>query len=215
VTFGPTVSSDAVVYRNVKDYFEKSDNISYMCWFNMNNYTSNDNYYLFDYYDPINSQGFKITLNGTTLTTKINDTNYNLQLGAEGTSTGLSEEVWYGYILNIDQRQRKVSQYIYKRNIEDEEFGSRLSTTILKKVNSVTIDHTPTTFKLENISAKLKGCDMKITNLRFFIDVIPENQHSKMLNQSIIRDDSKYLVFADNANQRLVLPSFEINQVKQ
>jgi hypothetical protein len=215
VTFGPTVSSDAVIYRNVKDYFEKSDNISYMCWFNMNNYTSNDNYYLFDYYDSINEQGFKITLNGTTLTTKINNTDYNLQLGAEGTSTGLNEEVWYGYILNIDQRQRKVSQYVYKRNIEDEEFGSRLSTTILKKVNSVTSDHTPTTFKLENVLAKLKGCDMKITNIRFFIDVIPENQHSKMLNQAIVRDDSKYLIFADNANQRLVLPSFEINQVKQ
>ena len=55
---------------------------------------------------------------------------------------------------------------------------------------------------------------MKITNIRLFIDVIPENQHSKILNQSIIRDDSKYLIFADNANQRLVLPSFEINQVK-
>jgi hypothetical protein len=71
----------------------------------------------------------------------------------------------------------------------------------------------PVEFELENVSARILGCDMKITNIRLFSDVIPENQHSKMLNQSIIRDDSKYLIFADNANQRLVLPSFEINQV--
>jgi hypothetical protein len=46
-----------------------------------------------------------------------------------------------------------------------------------------------------------------------FIDIIPEDQHNKILNQSIIRDDSKYLLFADNANQRLVLPSFPLSQV--
>jgi hypothetical protein len=180
----------------------------------MNNYTNNDNYYLFDYYDEINDLGFKITLNNKSIVTKVNGIDYTLTLGDEGSSTGLSEEVWYGYILNIDQRQRKISQYIYKRNIEDEDLGARISTTILRKVNSSQQDFEPIEFKLENVSAKLKGCDMKITNIRLFGDVVPENQHSKMLNQSIIRDDSKYLIFADNANQRLVLPSFEINQVK-
>jgi len=214
VTFGATFGSDAVIYRNAKDYFAKSDNINYMCWFNMNNYTNNDNYYLFDYYDEINDLGFKITLNNKSIVTKVNGIDYTLTLGDEGSSTGLSEEVWYGYILNIDQRQRKISQYIYKRNIEDEDLGARISTTILRKVNSSQQDFEPIEFKLENVSAKLKGCDMKITNIRLFGDVVSENQHSKMLNQSIIRDDSKYLIFADNANQKLVLPSFEINQVK-
>jgi hypothetical protein len=135
-------------------------------------------------------------------------------MSAEGTSSGLNEETWYGYILNVDQRQRKISQYVYKRNIEDEDLGSRISTTILRSVNSSVMDLEPVEFTLENISAKIKGGDMKITNIRLFIDVIPENQHSKMLNQSIIRDDSKYLIFADNANQKLVLPSFDLNQNK-
>jgi hypothetical protein len=185
-----------------------------MCWFNIQNYTINDTYYLFDYYDDVNNLGFKITINNKNLKVRYNGLDFTLSLGEEGTSTGLSEETWYGYILNIDQRQRKISQYIYKRNLEDEDLGSRISTTVLKKVNSIENDLDPVEFKLENISAKLRGCDMKITNIRLFVDVIPENQHSKMLNQSIIRDDSKYLIFADNANQKLVLPSFEINQVK-
>ena len=214
VSFGSTSSTDAVVYRNTKDYFKKSDNIGYMCWFNVNNYTTNDTYYLFDYYDDENDLGFRVSINNDIVTTKFNGTDYSLTLGQEGTSTGLNEETWYGYILNVDQRQRKVSQYIYKRNIEDEDLGSRLSTTILKKVISNELDLVPVEFELENISAKLLGCDMKITNIRLFIDVIPVDQHSKMLNQSVVRDDSKYLIFADNANQKLVLPSFDINQVK-
>jgi hypothetical protein len=214
VSYGDTFANNAVVYRNTKDYFRKSDNISYMCWFNIQNYTINDTYYLFDYYDDVNNLGFKITINNKNLKVRYNGLDFTLVLGEEGTSTGLSEETWYGYILNIDQRQRKISQYIYKRNLEDEDLGSRISTTILKKVNSIENDLEPVEFMLENISAKLRGCDMRITNIRLFVDVIPESQHSKMLNQSIIRDDSKYLIFADNANQKLVLPSFDINQVK-
>jgi hypothetical protein len=214
VSFGQNTSSDAVVYRQLKSYFTKSDNISYLCWFNINNYTINDTYYLFDYYDELNDLGFKITINNDKIITKFNETNYELVLGEQGSPTGIDEETWYGYILNIDQRQRKLSQYIYKRNLDDEEMGSNINTTVLRSVVSSEMDLEPREFKMENVVAKLKGCDMKITNIRLFVDVIPISQHSKILNQSIIRDDSRYLIFADNANQRLVLPSFEINQVK-
>ena len=52
---------------------------------------------------------------------------------------------------------------------------------------------------------------MKITNIRFFVDVTPEDAHNKILNQTIIRDDAKYLIFADNANQRLTLPNYPLD----
>jgi len=55
------------------------------------------------------------------------------------------------------------------------------------------------------------GADMKVTNIRYFADIIPETEHNKILNQYIIRDDSKYLVFADNATTRLYLPNFPYN----
>ena len=79
----------------------------------INNYTVNDNYYLFDYYDDTNDLGFRITINNDQIKTKYNGVDYTLTMGSEGTSTGLNEETWYGYILNVDQRQRKISQYIY------------------------------------------------------------------------------------------------------
>lgn len=208
VKFGVTYSTTAVEYSNMKTHFKVSDNTSYTSWFNINNYTVNDNYHLFNYYDDSNNIGFDININNNELVTTINEDTYTLSL-----DNGLEEETWYASIINIDQRQRKISQYIYKRNVDDESDASSLNSTKLKLVYSNELDMTPVEFILEDISAKLLSGDMKITNIRMFIDIIPLDQHHKILNQSIIRDDSKYLLFADNANQRLVLPNMTLSQV--
>ena len=57
------------------------------------------------------------------------------------------------------------------------------------------------------------GSDMKMTNIRMFNDVIPESEHTKLLNQIIIGEDYKYLIFADNANKRITLPRYNVSQV--
>jgi hypothetical protein len=209
VDFGLTYSLDGVVYKNMKNNFEKGDNISYMCWFNINNYTINDTYNLFNYYDSVNNLGLDININNNLVTLDWSDTAYGLTL-----SSALEEEVWYAYLVNINQRQRKIEQYIYKRNVDDESEASSLNSTILKKVYYNSLDLTPIEFELENINAKILSGDFKITNIRLFNDVIPENQHNKILNQAIIRDDAKYLIFADNANQRLVLPNYSLGMNK-
>jgi hypothetical protein len=122
----------------------------------------------------------------------------------------LDEEVWYCYTLNIDQRNRKMSQFIYKRNIDFEEDAGKLINNFLRKVYSDEQDMTPIEFQIENTNPQLLGSDMRATNLRLFTDIIPESTFDKILNQAIIRDDSKYLVFADNANTRLTLPNFPL-----
>jgi hypothetical protein len=206
VPFGLTFSNDAVVYRNMKNYFQKGTNVSFMCWFNINNYTNNDNYNLFNYYDYSSQQGIDITINADVARVQWNDQSFGLTL-----SNGLDEETWYVYLVNIDQRQRSISQYIYKRNVDVESDANNLNSTKLKKIYSNTIDLIPTEFKLENVNAKILSGDMKITNLRLFLEVTPEDQHTKILNQTIIRDDAKYLIFADNANQRLTLPNYPLD----
>ena len=206
--FSATHSTDAVVYRNMKEYFKVSDNIGYICWFNINNFAINDNYHLFNYYDDVNKLGFNMIINSDISRVTLNDDKYDMPL-----IDSLVENTWYAYLVNIDQRQRKITQYIYKRDVEDEEDASSLGSTKLKKVYSLQLDMTPVEFTLEGISASLLSCDMKMTNIRLFIDIIPEDQHNKILNQTMIRDDSKYLLFADNANQRLMLPNMPLNQV--
>jgi len=206
--------NDAVTYRNMKNNFLVSDNISFFCWFNMFNYTSNDTYEFFNYYDNTNSLGMKMSLHADNIKVTLNTDEYDLQIGIPGNAQGLDEETWYAYLVNIDQRQRVISQYIYKRDVDDEEMASYLGSTILRRVYSSSNTMTPVEMVMENGTiAKIKGADMKLTNIRLFTDVIEEEQHSKLLNQSNIGNDSKYLIFADGANNRLVLPYYPLGNV--
>lgn len=201
---------DAIIYRNMKQLFQVSDNIGFICWFNINNYTVNDKYTFFKYYDDNNSLGMKMELQSDNIEITLNSDTYNMPLGVTGGADNLIEGDWYAYLVNIDQRQRKIHQYIYQRYSED---GLNLNNTYLNKLFDLESDLIPVEFEIENIPAKILGSDMKITNLRLFSDVIPEDTHTKILNQAIIRDDSKYLIFADNANQQIVLPNFPLGQI--
>ena len=101
-------------------------------------------------------------------------------------------------------------QYIYKRNVEFEEDVEKLTSDKLLKVYESTIDIDPVEYILEGVNPNILGSDMKVTNIRLYSDILPEEIHDKILNQYIIGDDSKYLYFGDNATNKLSLPSFKI-----
>ncbi len=209
VPFSVTSSNTAVSYQNFnKTYFDESNNLSFICWFNIFNYTSNDNYHLFNYYDSASSLGFDVNITNDVVTVKWNSATYSMTL-----NNSLDEEVWYGYLVNVDQRQRKITQYIYKRNVDDEDDAESLKSTELRQVYKFEQSMTPDNFRLENTIPKLLSGDMKITNVRLFIDVVPEAEISKLLNQNILRDDTKYLIMGDNANKKLTLPNLAIGQI--
>ena len=205
---------DAVIYRNFRNYFQVSDNFSFFLWFNINNYTANETFNFIDYYDSTNLKGFKIDLTNDKTTFTLNTATYSMSMTASNGGDAISESVWYAYLINVDQRQRKVSQYVYKRNSDTESNAEYLSSTALNKLYSLTSTLTPVEFELETTTKmRIKASDMKATNIRFFNDVIPESEHSKLLNQYIIGEDYKNLIFADNANKRLVLPNLDFSQV--
>lgn len=207
-----TFSSIAVTYQNVRPFLLDSDNVGFQIWFNINNYIQNEVYNFFNYYNDSTNRGYKFDLINDEIIVTLNSATYSFHLtGAPTNNTiALNEEVWYAYVCNIDQRNRTMSQYIYKRNVEFEEDAANLPNTLLKGVykNQQTIE--PITFNPEGVPSRLLGSDMKATNLRLFTEIIPEKEHTKMLNQYIVRDDSKYLVFADNATTRLYLPKFPL-----
>jgi hypothetical protein len=200
----------AVVYRNFNSLLKKSDNLSFVAWFNINNYINNEIYNFISNYDNDNKLGWILSLKDDTLTFKINQDEYNFNLISNSNlNDALLEETWYSIILNIDQRNKKLQTFIYKRNIEDEEDAQRLPNNLLKKVyyKQETIDSYE--FDIEN-KLQILASDMKITNIRLFSDIIPEPTHNKILNQYIIGDDSKYLIMADNATEKLILPRFPL-----
>lgn len=204
-----------VKYKNINSILKVSDNIGFYAWFNLKNYLEGEEYNFFNFYDDTNSLGWKINLVSDSIVTTLNSDSYTWSFNGSSGDIALSEDVWYCYVINIDQRQRKMSQYIYKRNVEDdEEDRSRLlNSTILKPVYSfVDQDITPIEYELDsNILAHIENSDMKLTNIRLFNNIIPETEHNKLLNQYIIADDSKYLIFADNASMKLNLPNFKDN----
>ena len=203
----------AVKYQNFDPVLSVSDNIAYMIWFNINNYITDEVYNFVNYYDVTNSLGWKVNLSNDAIQVNLNSDTYTYDLMGSPASDNmaLEEETWYCYVLNINQRQRTMDQFIYKRNVDEEDDAANLSSTILRKVYSNSQNITPIAYQIEgDVTCEILASDMKITNIRMFTDIIPADQHNKICNQYVIRDDSKYLVFADNATTRLYLPKFPL-----
>lgn len=203
----------AVKYKNFDPLLRVSDNIGYQIWFKINNYITNEVYNFMDYYDATNSLGWKVDLSNDAIQVKLNSDTYTYDLMGYPSDQNMAfeEDVWYCYVLNVDQRNRKLEHHVYKRNVDDENDAANLSSTILRKVYQGSQDITPITYQIErNVTCQILASDMSVTNIRLFMETIPAEQHNKILNQYIIRDDSKYLVFADNATTRLYLPKFPL-----
>lgn len=206
--------SVAVRYKNLDTLLKVSDNIGFTIWFKLQNYVMDEVYNFFHYYDETNSLGWKADLiNDDIIVTANNDSySFNLKGMSTNDTIALDEDVWYCYVMNIDQRNRELQQFIYKRDVVDEADAAMSMSTILHQVykNNQTI--APFEYILEENYCELLGSDMRATNLRLFADIIPENYHNKILNQYIVGNDSKYLVFADNATTRIYLPNLPFNE---
>lgn len=207
----------AVQYFNLNPMQGVSNNLSFYIWFNLYNYVTDDVYNLFTNYEDVTSQGMRVNLLNDKISVELNDTQYDFNLTGILTNDviSLDEEVWYCYCVNLDQRQRTLEQWIYKRDCDDEADATALSSTILRKVYHNLQDIVPVEWVFTSLTAdncKLLGSDMKVSNIRLFDDIIPEDQHNKLLNQYIIGNDSKHLVFADNATTRLYLNNFPYNE---
>jgi hypothetical protein len=203
----------AIKYQNLDPILRVSDDIGYQIWFRINNYITDEVYNFMDCYDTTNSLGWKVDLSNDDINVTLNSDTYTFNLMGYTSDQNLAfeEDTWYCYVLNINQRNRKLEQFIYKRNVDDEDDAANLSSTILRKVYENKQDMTPIEYELEgNITCQILASDMSVTNIRMFMETIPADQHNKILNQYIIRDDSKYLVFADNATTRLYLPKFPL-----
>ena len=214
-----TSQSPGVVYKNLDPVLNVSDNIGYMLWFNINNYIVGENYNFFNYYDNVNNLGWQINLKNDIITLNMNSATYSYNITGATISNAVAfqENTWYCYVANIDQRNGQFEQFVYKRNVSIESDAGNLNSTLLKQVYYNTMSYTASNYELvytypdmNSVNGQILSSDMKVTNIRLFVDVIPQSYHQKLLNQNIINQDTKYLVFADNANSRIYLPNYPI-----
>ena len=202
----------AVIYKNLESKLLESDNLSFNCWFSINNYVDGDVFNFYNNYDSANQLGIAINLTNDNITTKINSDTYTFSLiGTTSSVTALLENTWYALMINIDQRQQTLTHYIYKRNVDIEAFAGRINSNVLQLVYSDTQSIPLHLFELSGIDPMILGSDMKLTNIRLFNDVVPVDFHSKLLNMYQVGPDYKTIIFSDNANERLQLPFYPYN----
>lgn len=88
------------------------------------------------------------------------------------------------------------------RPVKNTELNIQLKDTNLLKVTSIEYSNIePFSFEIDK-TLSICASDIKLTNLRIFDDVIPEESKSNILLQRIIQD-SNYLMLADNASGKL------------
>ena len=118
----------AVTYTKADQNLEPGYNRSFMGWFKIGSQYSpdkaltkaifnsyeipkNTTYNLLTNYDSTNKLGYQYNIEKDLFSFKINEIYYNMKIS-------MMTDVWYQYVINLDQRQRKVKINLYKRTTD-------------------------------------------------------------------------------------------------
>jgi hypothetical protein len=184
----------------------KGDNRSFMVWFKLPiipNLT--DVYSFLDNYDLLTTKGYAMWYQNLAVHFKLNGVQYDLP------TIGILPNVWYCYVINLNQRLNYVQQEIYQRDtvidINGNETGAEILNTssLILQWSQVWEGTTPEEFE-HSQRMQIFGSNIYLTNIRLFTDVIPKSAYTKVLNQQIVKS-SDFLIFADNTDARIVLPN--------
>lgn len=145
----------AIDYTKADNSLLKSDNRSFIFWFNFNNGYDEDSRPNNTMYQNYNIKsgiefnllnncdtgitGYKIYYRGDALFFKLNENMYKLE-------KQLSTNVWYAGVINLNQKQETLDMYIYKRNGD-------LSSTFIEPTTFLKIDAVSGTTEYENYLA--------------------------------------------------------------
>lgn len=195
----------AVIYKLVDNYIKEGDNRAFTSWFKFTNYNTEENYNLLTNYDDINNIGYRIDILDGDLIFTYGEDIYELNVSLES-------NIWYSYLINLNQVQRKVELYVYKRNISNESLASLAKSSKLKLLFSNSFDIIPKEMELDANTQEIfiNSSNMFLTNIRIYNDIIDLDYHSKMLNEKISRY-AEYLILADNADEKITLPIIPYN----
>lgn len=202
-------SDISVKYFNSDAYLRKGDNRAITVWFRFPNYVVNEVYNLISNYNTDISEGYKINIYGDKITFTLNNTDYQLDI-----TDSIYDNVWYCYIVNIDQRDRNVTQYLYTRNVDfDKQYMAKnLNSSVLKLLNKYNTYLEPSEFEFDVNTTNLNiyKSNMHLTNIKIFNVTLDEKIHTKILNQNVIRE-AQYIILCDICNNKINLVNYPLN----
>jgi len=165
------VNTSAVTYTKTDNILKVSDNRAFNLWFNFNNkynpdkiiteevyqsYYINDatNYEFFNNFDSTKEKGYKLSYYNKQLILNINEFNYNLDV------SGMSTNIWYGLTVNVDNRQRKISIDLFKRNYS---YNIKMFTPNYQSVTINSENQTGITYYTSNGYRPVKNTEINAT----------------------------------------------------
>ena len=202
-------SNICIKYFNSDSYVRKGDNRAFTVWFKFTDYVVNENYNLITNYNATNNTGYKINIYNDNIIATLNDTDYVLNI-----SDVIVDNVWYCYLVNMDQRDRKIHQYLYTRNVDNDKQNEakNLNSTVLKLIRENDIYLEPIEFEFDNTTTNLviNKSGINLTNIKLYNVTIDKESHTKILNQNIVRE-SEYIILCDICNRKVTLTNYPYN----
>ena len=195
-------------------------------------YINNSTYFEFlNNYNTSTQKGYKLSYSNQQMVLTINNLNYYLNVTGLTTNIwyGLSVNIdnrqrtisldlykrnySYNITLFTESYQNATVDYNNStgityytsrgyRPVKNTEQNSTLNDVNLKNLAKIEYTNVPLNSFNINKTITIFASDIKLTNVRIFNDVIPEEQKSNILVQRIIQD-SNYLILADNATKEL------------
>tara|TARA_R110000803_G_scaffold8697_4_gene27991 strand:+ start:1956 stop:3899 length:1944 start_codon:yes stop_codon:yes gene_type:complete len=189
--------SSITVDETAVEYVQKAvqpidENLAYTTWFSPT----------FDSADTVKYQLFNGDQFGEGFTARISSTvleiTVNGQIHTFTHGLILGSDEWYGLVINMSNVFREISVWIYHLDEannagrpQDASNALELQFTEVKFVDQSFI------WDLDR-SYRLKGGKLKVTNIRLWEKTIEEEEHSNVLNQSLVRD-AQLAKIIDNA----------------
>lgn len=126
--FKNVIGKQAVIYKKTDNNFTASSNRAFVCWFNFNNtwnpekpnksaidnynISQTANFYLFDNYDEALKKGYRVWYYKKDLMLQLNEQVWKIH------QLNLLTNIWYGLVINLDQRQKTITMRLYTRDNE-------------------------------------------------------------------------------------------------
>lgn len=213
--FNLSLRDTAVVYNSSPNFDETTvKNLTYTCLFSIPTQTS-ETIQLINGYDSTESTGLKISANyvpttASTVDQPLGNIEVNVDINAiTKTASALNIKLgkWYGLVVSMSNEFKQVGINLYEI-VEDP--GDMTNHNDLLQVIDYTASLTPQIFNLTT-NYTLPSSNVNIANLRIFNTMLKPEQHSFILSQQFIKDESS-LILIDNCRPQTNLPYISKNR---
>lgn len=186
--------NQAAITYGFSDQLAVSTNRTFVLWFNIQEYITQQRYVLLNNRHPTQPLGYDIAFEDGMIEFRLNELSWLWDVSVQ-------LNTWYIVVIRLNQRERHIEFWLYRRQNEANPL-SYSTTDLVKVANQAAEFDEPQAFSVDRLNMKLMGSPILLTNLRIWDSLLPESQHMDVLNQYFVKD-GRDLIIADSALKQL------------